>query len=228
MPAHKFTKKDLKQDSFVSTTEKFLEYGQRNATLIGVVLLVLVVVLVGGSYLRNSRAAAATEASAMLYQGQTFLAQGNYAAGGSILQDLIDSHGDSDFGRYARVAQVQGFLAAGEADRALAQAQQYRAEVPSDHPAAADLGLLEAYAMAAVGQPGEAADALTSYITDDLDDTVYYERRVQRADWLRAAGRTTEAVAVLSELDRMGRSGDRTFPANDLENRLAVARAFDA
>lgn len=228
MPAHKFTKKDLKrQDSFVSTTERFLEFGQRNATAIGVVLLVLVVVLVGGSYLRSSRADAAREASAMLYQGQTFLTEGNYAAAGSVLQDCIDSHGDTEFGRYARVAQVQAFLAAGDSDRALAQVQRYRDEIPADHAAATDLGLLEAYAVAAVGQPGEAADLIEEYISPGLTDAVYYERSVQRADWLSDAGRNTEAVAVLAELDRMARSGERTsFPANDLEKRLAVARAF--
>lgn len=227
MPAHKFTKKDLKQDSFVSTTEKFLEFGQRNATVIGVVLLVLVVVLVGGSYLRNSRADAAREASAMLYQGQTFLAEGNYAAAGSVLQDCIDNHGGSDFGRYARVAQVQTFLASGEAERAVALVQQYRDDIPDGHPAARDLRLLEAYAVAAVGEAGEAADLIAGFITPDLPDGVFYERSVQRADWLRDDGRTTEAVGVLAELDRMVKSGERTaFPPNDLEKRLAVARAF--
>ena len=49
MAAQKFTKKDLKQDSFVEYIEKALEFLQRNATVVGVGFLLLVVLLVGGS-----------------------------------------------------------------------------------------------------------------------------------------------------------------------------------
>ncbi len=226
MSAQKFTKKDLKQDSFVNTTEKFLDYGQRHATLIGGLLLVLVVVLVGGSYLKNSRAAAAQESSALLYQGQTYLSQGEYAMAMGPLQDCVDDHSGSEFGRYARVSLVQAMLALGDAEGALARAQEYRAEVPADHPAAEELGLLEAFILADAGRPGDAADAMAAYITSDVADAIYYERSVQQADWLREAGRHAEAIAVLEGLERSASSGDLEIFANDLENRLAVARAL--
>ena len=54
MAAQKFTKKSLKQDSFITYTERALEYLQRNATAVGVGLLVVVVLLVGGWILIGS------------------------------------------------------------------------------------------------------------------------------------------------------------------------------
>lgn len=227
MPAHKFTKKDLKQDSFVTTTEKVLEFGQRNATVIGAVFLVIVVALVGGSYWKSSRTAAAQEASAMLYQGQVFATQGEYAAAMSTLQECIDKHGGSEFGYYARVSLVQAMLSMGDVTGALAQAQQFAGDIPSNHPAASELGILETYAMADAGQPGAAADAMATYIQDDLADAVFYDRSVQQADWLEAAGRHAEAVAVLERLDDQVKRGElKGISSGDLEKRLAVSKAL--
>ncbi|MEZ4389399.1 MAG: tetratricopeptide repeat protein [Candidatus Krumholzibacteriia bacterium] len=226
MSAHKFTKKELKQDSFVSSTEKVLEFGQRNATMIGVALLVAVVALVGGSYLKNTRAAAAREASAQLYQGQVLLAQGEYSAAMGPLQDCVDDHGGSEFGRYARVALVQAMLALGDTEGALARIQQYVGELPATDPAAADLKLMNAYALADAGRPGEAADAIAATITADLSDAILYDRTVQQADWLIDAGRAGDAINVLEGLDRRARAGEITVATSDLENRLAVAKAL--
>lgn len=227
MSAQKFTKKELKQDSFVATTEKVLEFGQRNATVIGGVLLVLVVLLVGGSYLKNSRAAAARDASAMLYQGQTLVAQGDYTAAMGPLQDCIDDHGGSEYSHYARVSLIQAMLALDETETALARIDQFSAEIPADSQAGQDLVQLKAFAMASAGQYVEAAAALEALISRDLDDTTYYQRNVQRVLWLQQAGQHADAVAVLENLEALTDAGEIDQFGNDLENRLAVARALN-
>lgn len=225
--AQKFTKKDLKQDSFVATTEKALEFGQRNATLIGGILLVLVVVLVGGSYYRSSQAAAVREASALLYQGQTLAAQGDYTAAMGPLQDCIDEHGGSEFGQFARVALVQNLLAMGEIEAAMARADEFMGELPAGSKPARDLQQLKAFAMADAGQYVEAARALGELTSLDGGDVIYYQNNVQQALWLQQAGQHADAVAVLEDLDAKVRAGELQSFGNDLENRLAVARALN-
>jgi predicted negative regulator of RcsB-dependent stress response len=224
--AQKFTKQELKQDSFLSTTERVLEYGQKNATTIGIVLVAIVVLLVGGSYVKSSRESAQREASAMLYQGQMLLAEGQATAAMGPLQDVIDEHGGTQFGTVARVSLVQALLQMGDPEGALARIAQYRDEVSADHPAAAELAVLEANALADAGRFGEAADALGATISDDLIDSVRYHRQTTRSDWLIAAGRVDAAIAILEDLDVAIKSGTMMSFGNDLENRLGVARAL--
>ncbi len=63
-------------------------------------------------------------------------------------------------------------------------------------------------------------------ITDDLADPVYYERIVRRAEWLREAGRSGEALTLLEGLQAEADAGDRVVFAQDLDKRVAVAKAL--
>ncbi|HOX26347.1 MAG TPA: tetratricopeptide repeat protein [Candidatus Krumholzibacteria bacterium] len=226
MAAQKFTKKELKKDSFVTWTERSLEFLQQNATVVGVAFLILVVLLVGGSYVMRGREAARTEASYLLFQGQTLLAQGDYELAMAPLQDCVDKHGGTEFGEFARVAVVQARLGLGEFDAALAAIDQYSAEIPADHAASGDLRLLRASVLADAGRFAEAADAMAGMITADLDDSIYYERSVLRSKWLLAAGQRDAALNLLEELRQAVASGELEVTGNDLENRLALARAI--
>ena len=226
MAAHKLTKKDLKHDSFVDTAEKSLEFLQKNATTIGVALLVVVVVLVGSSYLKTSRANARVEASYMLYQGQIRVSEGDFAGANALLQECIDKHGNSEFGRNARVSQIAALIGLGETETALSKIDEHLAAIPGDHPSARDLQLIRANVLADAGQPEEAALALEPFIDGDLPDAVYIERRLQRADWLAAAGQHSESLAILEDLDRQAKAGEIEVFGNDIENRLATAQAL--
>ena len=226
MAAQKFTKKDLKKDSFVTSTEKALEFFQRNATATGIVLLAVVVLLVGGSYVRKGQQAARVEASYMLYQGQMLLGEGQYELAMAPLQDCIDKHGGSEFGKFARLSLVQAMLGNGEAEAALARIEEYSAELSSNHPAGRHLALVRAHALADAGQYAEAADAIAATITDQLPDPDIFERTVRQATWLQKAGRGAEAVTVLETLRDRAAAGDVQIFGNELETRIAAARAL--
>ncbi len=226
MAAHKFTKKDLKQDSFISSTEKALEFLQRNATAVGIGLLALVVLLVGGSYWQQSQEASRIEASYMLFQGQTFIDQGDFEGAVIPLRDCVEKHGGSEFGRYARVALVHALLGAGEVDEALAAADRYAAEIPADHPASTELALIRATALADAGRPAEAAAAMEALISADLPDNTYIQRSLRRVQWLREAGDHAAAVAVLQELRDAAAAGQITPIGTELERELERTRAL--
>lgn len=227
MAAQKFTKKGLKQDSFVDSTEKVLEFLQQNATAVGIAFLVVIVLLVGGSYVRKGRAAARAEASYMFYQGQIMVGQGDYALAITPLEDCIAEHGDTEFGKYARLALVQAQLGLGQTDEALALIDTYLGEISGKVPIHKDLLLLQAGALADAGRYAEAADVMGGLITDDLPDAVYYDRTVRRAEWLGDAGQRGAALALLEELEASADAGEIDVLKQDLDYRLGVARALD-
>ncbi len=227
MAAHKFTKQQLKQDSFVDTTRRLMDYGQRHATVIGIVLVAVIVLLVGGTYLETSRENAAREASALLYEGQVLLAQGDHVGAMGPLQDCIDLHGGTEFAPTARVSLIQAHLRVGDAQTALALVDEFKNEVPAGAPAHEDLAVLGAHAVAGTGDFKAAADALAATIDEETADQIRYQRRVTQTEWLQAAGLHGEAVRVLEELDAAVKSGDLdAMVGNDLANRLGVARAL--
>ena len=226
MAAHKLTKKEIKQDSFITNMEKALEFLQRNATAVGAVLLIIVVLLVGGSYVQKGREASRVEASYMLYQGQMMLAQGEYEIAITPLQDCIDKYSGSEFGKFARVSLVQALLGAGETETALARLDEFMAEIPATHAAGQDLRSIQASAYADAGRFAEAADFQAALITDDLPDAVFYSRSVRRAEWLTKAGNNAAALAIYTDLESALAAGDLTVSGNDLANRMEVARAL--
>jgi len=67
---------------------------------------------------------------------------------------------------------------------------------------------------------------MAGMITADLDDSIYYERSVLRSKWLLAAGQRDAALNLLEELRQAVASGELEVTGNDLENRLALARAI--
>lgn len=224
MAAHKLTKKEMKQDSFVEWAEKSLEFLKENATSVGIALLVLVVVLVGGSYLRNQQAAARAEASYMLYQGQMLLGQGEYTLALAPLQECVEQHGGTEFGKYARLSLVQARAGSGDVAGALVKVDEYLEEVDTGHSVHADLQVMRAYVLADVGQFAEAASALAALTTTDLADDVYYERTVRQAEWLNSAGQSGQALDLLEGLESAAAIGDIEVFKQDLDNRLEVAR----
>jgi predicted negative regulator of RcsB-dependent stress response len=225
LAAQKFTRKDLKHDSFVSGTEQVLEFLQKHATLAGGALLVVVVLLVGWSYVSKGKAASQAEASYMLYEGQMYVGDGQYDMATVTLQDCIAEHGDSDPGRYARVSLVQAMLGQGDTQGALEAIDRYLGEVPASHVTHGDLRLLRPYALADAGRYGEAADAMANLISRDLADGVYYDRTVRQAEWLRLGGRGADAVAVLEALKADAAAGEIEITGADLDRRIDIARA---
>lgn len=228
MAAQKFTRKELKKDPFVMQTERALSFIQEHATALGVGLVLLVVLLVGGTYLRQGQAASQQEASYLLYLGQNLVSQGDYMLAIAPLEECIEKHGRTDFAKYARVALAQALLGFGEVDNALMRIEVFRDEVGSRHPAVEQLALLHAHALADRGDFEEAARAIGEITNLDLADEIYYDRVLQRARWFDAAGQHIAALNVLTELRDRIRAGLLQVTATDgeLELRLEVTRAM--
>jgi hypothetical protein len=67
---------------------------------------------------------------------------------------------------------------------------------------------------------------MAELIHDGLADPVRYDRVVQRAEWLREAGQGAAGLSLLEELEAAADAGEIEVFRQDLEQRLAVARAL--
>lgn len=228
MAAHKFTRKDLKKDPFVENTEKVLEFIQSNATAMGVGLLVLVVLLIGGTYMRKGQESARIESSYLLYHGQTLLVQGDHDLAMVPLSECIEQHGGTDAGKFARVAMVRALLGAGQTEDAKSSLEAYRREIDPKHPAHAQLEQLQAYVLADEGRFEEAATALGDLITPEMPDAMTIDLTMLRASWLQKAGQPLAAHQLLQDLEAAIEAGqlDAGGQASELERRLETARAL--
>ena len=228
MAAQKLTRKELKRDPFVIHTERVLSFIQAHATAVGAALIVVVVLIVGGTYVRQGRIAAEQEASYLLYLGQNLLSQGDYMLAMAPLEEVIEKHGRTEFAMYARVSMIQALLGVGEPAAAMARAEIYRTAIDNRHPASRLLAVVRANAMADLDRYGEAAQALAEVTTPDLPPSIYFNRTMQRARWLELAEDYTGALQLLERLDDSIASGALHVPeiARELEQRLEVVRAL--
>ncbi len=228
MAAQKLTKKDMKHDGFIDSTERGLEFLQHNAMPLGIGLLVIVALIVGVTYMKQAKAHSRDRASYLLYQGETLLSNGEAELAQSPLQECVERYGGTTFGRFARVGLAKSLLAQGSYEAALANADAALGEVPAGSPAARGLKQARAAAFASLGRYDEAASAYGELIPDARNDAETYDLSVRQAECLKAAGKLQDAVMVLEDLDAKVVRGDlEGVSKTDLDTRLAMMRALE-
>lgn len=227
MAAHKLTKKDLKHDGFLDRTEQALEFAQKNATALGIGLLVVVVLIVGFVYVRNSRAAARVQAGVLFHQGENLLAEGQYQTAMIPLQEAVDQYGGTDFGKYARVSLARAMLAVGDDEAALADIERWQQDVPAEHPASRGLKTARAAALANLDRYGDAAAVYDELAATAPSGQERYDMRLRQADCLRRGGQPREALAVLESLQTAVQTREiEVSNVAGLENQITLVRAL--
>jgi hypothetical protein len=227
LSTHKLTKKEMKHDGFVEGTELGLEFMQKHGMAIGLAVVVLIVIIVGGSYLQKSKAASANQASYLLYKGEGLLASGNLDGAQAPLQECIDRYGDTDFGRLARVSLAKAYLASGANNDVVTSVDLWLKDVPGTHPAARSLRIAKATALSGLARYADAAVAFGELAASATSDPEIFELTIRQAENLRQGGQPAEALRLLEALDGRRARGEITAPTNnDLRSRLEVLRAL--
>jgi predicted negative regulator of RcsB-dependent stress response len=227
LSTHKLTKKELKHDSFVESTEKGLELVQKHGKTVGLVAAAVVILIVGGSYMQKSKVSSTNQASYLLYQGEGMLSNGNLEGARVPLQECIDRYGDTEFGRLARVGLAKAYLAAGANDDAVASVDLWLKDVPESNPANRALKVARATALSSLARHADAATAFGELAASATAPAEVFDFTIRQADNLRLGGQPAEALKVLEALDGRRARGEITAPAaTDLRSRLEVLRAI--
>jgi predicted negative regulator of RcsB-dependent stress response len=224
--ARKFTRKELRQDGFVKWTERTLEYVQENYVKAAVIAAVVVVVLVGGTYIRNSRLQAHQKASALLYQGQSMLSIGSYESARARLQECVERFGGGDFGDLARLGLAEAQIGLGENELALQTLGEAMAAIRAEDALYTSFLTVQATAQANLERYDDAATTYEQALTGELLPVQRYDLTLRQADALRQAGRTAAGLVLLENLQTAIDEGKLDIPARDLGTRIDLYRAL--
>jgi len=226
VPAHRLTRKDLKQDSFVEWAAKATEFVQQYYVHIGVAILVVAVVIIGSSLYRKSRVSAQESASFLLYQGQSLLFRGECESARYPLQECIDRFSGTPSGKQARLDLAHAFLATGDNDAALAILEEGLQSTDSQSPLYEDLQQAKAATLMNLKEYDQAATVYESLLASDPRQRDRIEWTLRLADCRRLQGQLAEAAEILIQLQTEIEKGNISQPVRDLESRLQVLQAL--
>jgi len=225
--AQKITRKQLKQDGFLNWTERNLERLQEHYIKIGIVFLVVVVVLVGASYLRSSRAKAGIQASSLLYMGQSMLSGGSYEAARSRLQECVDRFGGNECGKLAHISLAEAQIALGENELALTTYDSAEQVFGAERPEQIAIMAGRAGALSNLELHEEASAQIREILArDDLYPVRRYELYLLLAESERLAGNPAAGLAAIEELKGMIDAGELDVMPRDLDVRLEYFRSL--
>lgn len=225
--SHKITRQDLKHDSFTEWTAKATEFLQENYLRVGLGLLAVVIVIVGIQLYQRGQERATRRAAYLLYQGESLLVRGAFAAARQPLQEVRDRFDDTPFARQAGLDLAQAQAAMGERDAALGTIDQTLRGIADDDPVRHPLVMLKISLLGALKRTDEAVAAGRELLARaDLPAHQRYNATLLLADTLREAGRTGEAVELLTALQREINAGKLQVQARDLESRIQLFKAL--
>lgn len=197
---NRLTKEELRHDPFVDTTARATAYLQKNfmAVLVGVAAL-LVIVLVG-VFIMQSRQSSQVQAARALFAVQTAYSSGQYNEALLQMDELLGRFGGTREGRDALYLAGASHLALGENEDAIARFESYlEAASTGQYATSARLGL--GLAHEAAGSPELAIEFLRGVREEvAVESPESVQASLSEARALQSLGRIDEAIAVLQPL----------------------------
>jgi len=219
----KVTKKQMKEDTFISTTIRAWEYIKEHENQFFIGLIVLILIVAAGGWYRHSRALQRENAITQLSQGLFAYRRGDLKTAREMFKITYDKFGNTKEGSYALYFMAKCDLEMGQNSKAMEGFKEYiekkSSKYPYYHDAALD-GL--ATALENERRYKEAADIymklLKNMRTNDFMED-YYLRKA--ADNLKLCGRYNEAIEILRTLKEKVVGLDR----RDIEVEIAILEA---
>jgi len=219
----RITKKQMKEDTFISTTIRAWEFIREHENQFFIALLVLIIIVAAGGWYRHSRAVQKENAITQFSQGLFAYRRGDLKTAREMFKITYDKFGNTKEGAYSLYFIAKCDLEMGQNSKAMEGFQKYLDEksgrYPYYHDAALD-GL--ATALENERRYKEAADIYMKLIRELKTNRfmeAYYMRKA--ADNLKLSSRYDEAIEVLKSLkDKV-----KGLEKRDIEVELAVLEA---
>lgn len=224
----KFTRKDLKHDSFVDWTGTATAFLQEHFMKLGIGVVAIAVVLLGISFYNHGKARAHDTAAYMLFQGQSLLSRGAYAAAQERFIECTDRFGGTDFGKRAYLDLANTMIALGDPQSALNTVDEGEAKVPPKSRIYRSMQISRAAALCDLERYSDAEAVYRGLLSGKLNDVERVDTTYRLADCLRLDGKPADAVKVLEDLEASYERGDIQLVQRDLENRIFTMRALAA
>ncbi|MEA2062415.1 MAG: tetratricopeptide repeat protein [Gemmatimonadota bacterium] len=200
MGRKRITKKQLKEDAFVSASFEAGHFIQENMSRI-IMIGVGVIILAGMVWMYvNNRRVRSSEAALAMYQAQNIYANGQYALAASDFDLVAEDHAGTVSGDKALFFAGDAHYKAGDYDQALVRFEQCRDKLSSSDP----LLLNAVTGQAACYEQLENLEKAIEYYSQALEMAAF---DYQRQDILNAlsrvqamAGRNSDALATMERI----------------------------
>jgi len=228
MAAHKLTRKDLKQDSFVDWTSRAVDFIQDNYLRLAIGAVAVVVLIVAVSFYTRGQVQARESAAAMLFQGQQLLGQGEYGAAEQRLQECRQSYGGTMFGKQACLDLAQVLMIQGQDTQALDIIAEGLQATEGDLSMTRALNKMKAACLMNLQQYDGAISLYRELLTGVSVDSERFDLVKRLASSLKLAGQLPAAITVLEELQRDVDLGEvELLQGRELETMIHMYRALD-
>lgn len=200
MSKKRISKKELKEDAFVSAAFEASHYIQENkAKLILYAVSFLAVVTIGWLFV-SYRIEQKEQAALSMFQAQARYTNGQYAMAATDFENIADDYSGTSQGRKALFFAGDAHFREGNYDRALEYFQRASDELPSDDPLLVNslVGLAATHEQ--LGDPDQAIEAYRRAEQTAEYDFQTIEIMTSLARVLDDTGRSDEAIRVLEDI----------------------------
>ncbi|MCK4236444.1 MAG: hypothetical protein KAX38_04945 [Candidatus Krumholzibacteria bacterium] len=221
MSAKKLTRKQIKEDTFITTTVKTLEYLKKHQTLLFVGLLVVIVIIAGTGWISRSRKQTQAAASAQFSDALVSFRKGDLATAEEIFKLISERYRGVREGVYAIYFAGNCALESGRNTDAIESFDRYLEagdRYPFFHDAAMDG---KGTALENEERYGDAAkvylELLKDIKTNSFMEKIYLRRA---ADNLKLSNQNKRAIEIIQQLLEKSTGMDR----RDIEIELDLLR----
>ena len=219
----KVTKKQIKEDTFVTSTLKAWEYIKEHENQFFIGVLVLIVIIAGIGWYIHSKTVQEKKAESQFSEGLFTFQRGDLKSAEEIFKVTLDRYPGTREGAYAQFFIGKIALESGRNKEAIEAFENYLKQKSKRYPFYHD-SALEGIAIAYENerQYNKAADAylrlLKELKTNKFMEPYYMRRAVEN---LKVSGRNREAIDILEKLKEKSEGIDK----RDIEIEISILRS---
>ena len=195
-PRKRITKKQMKEDKFVTSTFKVVEFVQEHSTQLIFGCIVVIVIILAGFFIANSKKQKNLEADAQLGRALLVYQSGDYAGAVNLFEPILRSYGGTQSASQATFLLANCHYFTGNYDKAL---EYYNKYTTMGHTLSSLKASAVQGAAACHEQKGDYAEAARIYEKAANEFSDYY----QAPEYLLSAGRCYEASEQAEEAKRV-------------------------
>lgn len=222
MSARKLSKKDIKEDTFITTTLRAWEYIREHQNLVFVGLIIIIVIIAGLTWITRSNRQRQLAAATQLAEGLQLFRAGNITEAENAFKSVAETHPKLREGIYAQYLTGKCALEDGRNMAAIKAFDTYL-QNSNRHPFFRDAALDgKASALENMQKHREAADIYLELVntmkTNHFNEAAYLRKA---ADNLKLSNQKEKAIEILERLLEKSTGLER----RDIEIEIAILRS---
>lgn len=215
-PRKKPTRKELKQDKFITTTLRVIGFMRRNPRQVVTMALVVLLAVIIGVSVSHSRRETAEKAASLLGKADLEYRSGNYEAAMRLYQSSVQDYGGTESGKLARFYLANCYFLTGRFDQAMEAYRRFLKEWDKDK-------VLCASALAGIAACYEGKGEYLKAAEQYQECARKYPLTFLAPQFLYDAGRCYEAAGEEAKAETVYRNLVNSYPQSPYARKAELA-----